>query len=100
RQAAEPTGEECPECGKPLVVRQGKRGAFVGCSGYPSCKFVKNIDPPEGAQEDDKDLGECPDCGKPLARKNGRRGSFVGCTGYPDCKYIKPGTARAVAPEP
>jgi len=106
--SAEPTGEMCPQCGRPLVTRQSRRGPFVGCSGYPECTYIKNARAAaDGAAQDGapaEELGTCPECGKPLARKSGRRGSFVGCTGYPGCKYIQPGSGgartSAAAPEP
>lgn len=83
------TGEACPECGKPLIMRRGRNGDFVACSGYPDCRYVKR----EG--EEPLETGEqCPDCGKPLMRRRGRFGPFVGCSGYPDCRYIQR-TARA-----
>ncbi|HEY0410320.1 MAG TPA: topoisomerase DNA-binding C4 zinc finger domain-containing protein, partial [Candidatus Dormibacteraeota bacterium] len=91
--APEPTGEPCPDCGRPLVVRQGKRGPFTGCSGYPDCKYLRDeAAKPAGAEGDaaPEELGACPECGKRLARKSGRRGPFVGCSNYPDCKYIQP----------
>jgi DNA topoisomerase-1 len=81
------------------VVRQSRRGPFVGCSGYPTCKYIKGDVPSPGAAAGeaapDEALGACPDCGKPLARRSGRRGTFVGCTGYPSCKYIKPNSNQA-----
>ncbi len=78
----EGTGEECPECGKELVAKTGRFGPFVGCSNYPTCKYIKK-EPP-------KETGEtCPDCGNPLVEKRGRFGPFTGCSNYPDCKYIK-----------
>jgi DNA topoisomerase-1 len=40
----QPLGEDCPDCGKPLVVRQGHRGPFVACSGYPDCKYTRNVE--------------------------------------------------------
>ena len=43
RSQPEPTGEECPECGKPLAVRSGRRGKFIGCTGYPKCRYTKNV---------------------------------------------------------
>ncbi|HEX3606793.1 MAG TPA: type I DNA topoisomerase [Candidatus Dormibacteraeota bacterium] len=91
--APEPTGEPCPDCGRPLVVRQGKRGPFTGCSGYPDCRYLRDeaAKPAEGEGEAaSDDLGVCPECGKKLGRKSGRRGPFVGCTNYPECKYIQP----------
>jgi DNA topoisomerase-1 len=76
----EPTGESCPVCGKPLVLRQGAYGEFVSCSGYPKCKYVKqNLI--EGMK--------CPKCGDgDLAERRARRGNvFWGCTNYPKCDF-------------
>jgi DNA topoisomerase-1 len=76
----EPTGEDCPACGKPLVLRQGAYGEFVSCSGYPKCKYVKqNLI--EGMK--------CPKCGEgDLAERRARRGNvFWGCTNYPKCDF-------------
>jgi DNA topoisomerase-1 len=75
-----PTGEECPLCGKDLVLRQGAYGEFVSCSGYPKCKYVKqNLI--EGMK--------CPKCGEgDLAERKARRGNiFWGCTNYPKCDF-------------
>jgi DNA topoisomerase-1 len=76
----EPTGEACPLCGKPLVLRQGAYGEFVSCSGYPKCKYVKqNLI--EGMK--------CPKCGEgDVAERRARRGNvFWGCTNYPKCDF-------------
>jgi DNA topoisomerase-1 len=76
----EPTGEDCPVCGKPLVLRQGAYGEFVSCSGYPKCKYVKqNLI--EGMK--------CPKCGEgDIAERKARRGNvFWGCTNYPKCNF-------------
>jgi DNA topoisomerase-1 len=76
----EPTGEDCPLCGKPLVLRQGAYGEFVSCSGYPKCKYIKqNLI--EGMK--------CPKCGNgDLAERKARRGNvFWGCTNYPKCDF-------------
>jgi len=76
----EPTGEDCPACGKALVLRQGAYGEFVSCSGYPKCKYVKqNLI--EGMK--------CPKCGVgDLAERKARRGNiFWGCTNYPKCDF-------------
>jgi DNA topoisomerase-1 len=75
-----PTGEDCPVCGKPLVLRQGQYGEFVSCSGYPKCKYIKqNLI--EGMK--------CPKCGTgDLAERKARRGNiFWGCTNYPKCDF-------------
>ncbi len=79
-----PTGEKCPKCGAPLVYKEGKNGQFIGCSNYPSCKYV---------QKEKKNVvytGEiCPECGKPLVERKDAKGKvFIACSGYPHCKYI------------
>ncbi|HEU5350359.1 MAG TPA: type I DNA topoisomerase [Terracidiphilus sp.] len=84
----EPTGEDCPVCGKPLVLRQGAYGEFVSCSGYPKCKYVKqNLI--EGMK--------CPKCGVgDIAERKARRGNiFWGCTNYPKCDFTS--NAKPVA---
>ena len=87
----------CPTCGKPLRRRSGRRGSFVGCSGYPDCKYIQpgavGARPAGPAPEP---TGEaCPDCGKPLVTRQGRYGPFISCSGYPACKYRPPKTATA-----
>ncbi|HEX3629910.1 MAG TPA: type I DNA topoisomerase [Candidatus Dormibacteraeota bacterium] len=95
-QPAEPTGEMCPNCGKPLVTRTGKRGPFVACSGYPKCRYVKREINPADIVPD----RVCPTCGKQLLNRKGRFGNFVGCSGYPDCRYIEGGKRTIKPPEP
>lgn len=74
----------CPDCGKPMVIKSNKRGAFLGCSGYPDCKKTLPI---SGEREEDKVSDKvCPNCGKPMLIKNSRRGEFLACSGYPECK--------------
>jgi DNA topoisomerase-1 len=81
------TGETCPQCGKPLVQRYSKTGRqFVGCSGYPDCKFTKPGEGENGKQAPVETEHRCPTCGKPMLQRMGRRGPFLGCSGYPDCK--------------
>jgi DNA topoisomerase I len=80
QSAPQPTGEDCPQCGKPLVLRQGAYGEFVSCSGYPKCKYVKqNLI--EGMK--------CPKCGTgDIAERKAKRGNvFWGCTNYPKCDF-------------
>ncbi len=84
--------EECPQCGKPLAIRLGRRGRFIGCTGFPDCDYTRNL----GDDKDAKNEPEvvegrvCPDCGKDLLIREGRYGKFIGCSGYPDCKHIEP----------
>ncbi|TMG52365.1 MAG: type I DNA topoisomerase [Chloroflexi bacterium] len=74
-------GEMCPECGKPLAKRRGRFGPFVGCTGYPDCKYIKKTQEKTGVV--------CPECGKgELVRRRGRgRSMFYGCERYPECTY-------------
>lgn len=88
-----PTGENCPECGKELVKRKSRFGEFVGCSGYPKCKYIKRKESAQNAEFKDTELsGEnsvCEKCGKPMVQKFGRNGVFLACSGYPKCKNAK-----------
>ena len=85
------TNEVCDLCGKPMAVKRGRYGQFLGCTGYPECKNIKKMG------KDGKVLTQeavvtdeiCENCGKPMAVKRGRYGQFLGCTGYPECKTIK-----------
>src|SRR5438105_6882987 len=74
-------GENCPDCGKPLAKRRGRFGPFIGCTGYPDCKYIKKTHEKTGVV--------CPDCGKgELVRRRGRgRSLFYGCERYPACTY-------------
>ena len=86
--------ERCPLCPQEgrepgqLVIKLGRYGKFIGCSSWPDCSYIRNLD---GQVRKEPEILEetCPECGRPLAKKMGRFGPFVGCTGYPDCKYIK-----------
>ena len=77
----EPTDQICEKCGKPMVIKNGRFGRFIACSGYPECKNTKPII---------EDVGvNCPSCGKPIVARRSKRGRlFYGCSGYPDCKQI------------
>jgi DNA topoisomerase-1 len=86
----------CPECGRPLAQKRSRRGGFVGCSGYPECRYIQSrAAAASGAASAAEPTGEsCPDCARPLVRRQGRFGPFVSCSGYPECKY-RPPRARA-----
>lgn len=82
KKAPEETGEVCPECGSPLVVRNGRYGEFVACSNYPTCKYIKKEEKEEAVVMD------CPDCDGKIIEKTTRRGKiFYGCSNYPKCKF-------------
>jgi len=80
-----PSEEKCPECGKSLVIKEGRYGRFKACSGYPDCSYKKSLDKKE-AQPLDED---CPQCGSQLVVRQGKYGDFTACSNYPKCKFIK-----------
>ena len=83
--------EDCPKCGKTLQLRLGRRGRFIGCSGYPECDYTRNVDDDRNSAEPEVVEGRsCPKCESPLIIRSGRYGKFIGCSSYPDCKYIEP----------
>ncbi len=84
---SEALDEDCPECGKKLLVKLGRHGRFIACSGFPECHYARPLDGPRDAPEP---VGrDCPDCGQPLVYKTGRYGRFISCSAYPQCKYIE-----------
>jgi DNA topoisomerase-1 len=82
------TDEKCPQCGRPLKVRFSQKagGKFLGCSGYPECKYIKPREGEEPRQAPVETEHKCPECGKPMLQRMGKRGPFLGCSGYPECK--------------
>ena len=82
--------EVCPKCGKPLMVKLGKFGKFLSCSGYPECDFAKPIDS-EGVDEKGNpvEYEKCEKCGGSMILKMGRFGKFLACSNYPKCKNLK-----------
>ncbi len=78
--ADELTEEICPKCGKPLVIKSGRYGKFLACSGYPECKYTKSFTTKIGVS--------CPQCGSELVeRLNKKKRTFYGCSNYPDCRF-------------
>jgi DNA topoisomerase-1 len=82
-----PTDFICEKCGKPMVIKWGKHGSFIACTGYPDCTNTREI-AEEGATEQDETV-YCDNCGRPMVLKKGRFGQFLACSGYPDCKTTK-----------
>ncbi len=74
--------KQCPKCGKFMIVRWGRYGKFLACSGFPDCKYAENLD----VEKTDK---KCPKCGQDLILRHGKFGEFLACSGYPDCKYTE-----------
>ena len=82
KKAPEETGEMCPECGNPLVIRKGKYGPFTACSNYPECKYIKK------EEREVVEITDCPLCDGKVVEKTTRRGKiFYGCQNYPKCKF-------------
>ena len=102
-----PTDEICPQCGKPLLMRFGRFGTFLGCSNYPECNYTK--DPDEAAAgsaataeagAEAAEIPPCELCGSPMALRRSRFGTFYGCTDYPKCKSIRKTVAEQKKAEP
>lgn len=102
-EAAKPatieTDEKCEKCGKPMVIRAGRFGPFMGCSGFPKCRTMKRLSKEEQAEARAKlpakpkpkmtDV-KCEECGKPMVIRNSRRGPFLGCSAFPKCRTTQP----------
>ncbi|MBT5935828.1 type I DNA topoisomerase [Sulfurimonas sp.] len=89
---AKPLGITCPKCGESeLLLRSGRFGNFIACSGFPKCKYTEQCDEEGNKVEEKKELSEekCDKCGKDMVVKNGRNGQFLACSDYPDCKNTK-----------
>ncbi len=79
----EVTNEVCPECGKPMVVKSGRFGRFLACSGYPDCKYTKSFQIKTGVK--------CPQCeGELVVRRSKKGKTFYGCSNYPECTFAVP----------
>lgn len=80
-----PLKDVCPECGRQLVIKEGRFGRFRACSGYPECKYRESM-----TKKAAKPIEEiCPQCGSTLVIREGKYGTFIACSNYPRCKYIK-----------
>lgn len=88
----EKTSEICDKCTKPMIIKFGRFGKFLACTGYPECKNTKPLPGDEKAAAFaavEMTEEKCPNCGSPMARRMGRFGPFLGCSAYPKCKTIK-----------
>ena len=80
KKEEEPTDEICEKCGKGMVIKWGRKGKFLSCSGFPQCRHSKSITSGIKCPQ--------PDCGGELVERRSRKGTFYGCTNYPKCRYI------------
>lgn len=103
-----PAGLDCPECHKPLLIRFGKAGPFLACSGYPACRYTSNfernsdgkVEAVERKPPQVEKVGICPQCGSDLVVRKSRTGSrFIACSAYPDCKYADSFSTGVTCPE-
>ena len=74
--------KKCPKCQRPLLIKWGKYGNFLACSGFPECKYSENL-------EIEKSEKTCPKCGRNLIIRQGKFGKFLACPGYPECRYTE-----------
>jgi DNA topoisomerase I len=95
----ETTQEEyCENCGRVMVLKRGRFGQFMACTGYPDCKTTRRLD--QGRKVPDIPLDEkCPKCDRNLVIRHGRYGEFTSCSGYPDCKWVKQNYIGVKCPE-
>ena len=90
--------EYCENCGRTMVLKRGRFGQFMACTGYPECKTTRRLD--QGRKVPDIPLDEtCPQCGRNLILRHGRYGEFTSCSGYPECKYVKQNFIGVKCPE-
>ena len=81
-----------------MVLKKGRFGQFMACTGYPDCKTTRQLGQAE--KQPDVKLDElCPQCGKNLVTKSGRFGEFTACSDYPTCKYVKQKTVGVKCPD-
>ena len=92
KNQVEETDEVCEKCEKPMVIKWGRFGKFMACTGYPECKNTKNLgdDSKPGEAATEEVDGTCDKCQSPLIMKMGRFGKFIACSNYPECKFTKP----------
>ena len=88
----EETDEVCEKCDQPMIIKWGRFGKFMACTGYPECKNTKDLggkgDSEDGVKDDEVE-GNCDKCDSPLIMKRGRFGKFIACSNYPECKFTK-----------
>ncbi|AKH21012.1 type I DNA topoisomerase [Sedimenticola thiotaurini] len=84
--------EACPSCGKPLSIRLGRHGRFIGCTNYPECDYTRDLNGDKKEQEEPTIVEgrKCPECQSDLVIKRGKYGKFIGCSNYPNCRHIEP----------
>ncbi|MGA9656299.1 MAG: type I DNA topoisomerase, partial [Polyangia bacterium] len=105
KREEEPTEEVCEKCGKPMVIKWGRNGYFLACSGFPECRntkeYTRNADGTLTVQPATRPSDQiCPSCGSPMVIRRGRFGEFLACSRYPDCKTTSPLSLGVACPRP
>ena len=99
----EQTDEVCEKCESPMVIKSGRYGRFLACTGYPECKNTRPVETEEERalrERVSEDVDEfCEKCERPMVVKTGRNGRFLACSGYPECKNAKPFLVGVDCPE-
>lgn len=102
------TDHVCELCNRPMVIKFGRNGAFLACSGYPDCRNTKNfvrdesgkIQITEDKTQNQTKMGECPQCGSDLVLKRSRTGNrFIACSNYPKCKFVMSYSTNVPCPQ-
>jgi DNA topoisomerase-1 len=88
------TEGECPKCGKPLVIKWGRNGRFIACTGYPECRHTQPLEKHETVVDE-----KCDSCGSDMVIRTGRFGRFLACSRYPECKSTRPVSTGVSCPE-
>jgi DNA topoisomerase-1 len=101
KSQVEETDEVCEKCEQPMIIKWGRFGKFMACTGYPECKNTKNLgeDSKPGEPTTDEVEGSCDKCESSLIMKMGRFGKFIACSNYPECKFTKPVSLGISCPE-
>jgi DNA topoisomerase-1 len=98
-----PTDITCEKCGKPMVIKWGRNGQFLACSGYPDCKntkpFVRKENGEVEAAPEETTDEKCPKCGSPMVIKRGRFGKFLACSRYPECNHTQGMSTGVTCPD-
>lgn len=94
-----PTEAVCEKCGLPMVIRWGRHGRFMACSGFPECKNSRPLEGEKQGVENIETDEKCPKCSAPMILKAGRFGKFLACSKYPECKITKPIAIGVKCPE-
>ena len=105
KREEEPTEEVCEKCGKPMVIKWGRNGYFLACTGYPDCRntkeYTRNADGTLTVRPTTRPSDQiCPTCTSPMVVRRGRFGEFLACSRYPECKTTSPVSLGVACPKP